>query len=212
MQVVIIAIGLFAAMLLAAAIRADQRRAIVILQDWFVGCLAREWHGLPVLDFHCSVFDIVDGKLVLRMGDHDCQLDGATFFPDKLLFDATPRHALHDAIYLKSDDVASEWAFAGWTGERVRAWADDVAAAIGRELASRSRCRVRRALSRGLERLIYFSTGLFGETAHAWYARGMFAGLAALRGARFSVSPDPGVFAGIVVPVKLRYCVRELGG
>jgi hypothetical protein len=210
MQVVTIAIGLFAAMLLAAAIRADQRRAVVVLRKWFVGDLAPVWRGLMIQDFSCSVFDISAGALIVSAGDHDCQLDGGTLFPDKLLYDATPRHAVHDAIYLKSDDIARAWAGGGWTGELVRAWADDVAACLGKSLALRVRCALRRRLALGLDRVVYFFTGLFGEMAHAWYAGGVFRGIAALRGARFSRYPDGGALSAS--RDRLSYAIRELEG
>lgn len=210
MQVAYIAAGVFAAMLLAVAVKADLNRAIVVCSNWFVGDVAPVYRGLMVPDFHCSVFDIVSGALVLNAGDHDCKLDGGTLVPDNLFFDATPRHAVHDAIYLKSDDMAREWAFAGWTGERVREFADDVATCVGRELANEQKSAMRRSLARGTNRVIHFFTALLGETAHAWYAGGPVAGFAALRGARLRLSPDFG--ACHVSRDRLAYVIRKLEG
>ena len=210
MQVAYIAAGVFAAMLLAVAVKADLNRAIVVCSKWFVGDLRPVWRGLMVPDFHCSVFDIVSGALVLNAGDHVCTLDGGTLFPDKLFFDATPRHAVHDAIYLKSDDMAREWAPLGWSGALVREWADSVAACVGRRDAARVRCGLRRRLALGLNRLVYFFTGLCGEVAHAWYAGGFLSGIAALRGARFSWSPDLDALA--VSRDRLAYVIRKLEG
>jgi len=122
-----------------SAYKADRDHLVRLDEDFFVGTFAETfpWKDasgkpveLPILDFHCDAFSIVDRKLVCYKAKEP-RSDGATFAPDKVgKVDLASGYIAHDDIYDAMKKIAEDpaWKAAGWTEEAVRALADAVLA------------------------------------------------------------------------------------
>lgn len=121
------------------AYKADRDHLVRLDEDFFVGTFAETfpWKDasgkpveLPILDFRCDAFSIVDRKLVCYKAKEP-RSDGATFAPDKVgKVDLASGYIAHDDIYDAMKKIAEDpaWKAAGWTEEAVRALADAVLA------------------------------------------------------------------------------------
>ena len=122
-----------------SAYKADRDHLVRLDEDFFVGTFAETfpWKDadgkpveLPILDFHCDAFSIVDRKLVCYKAKEP-RSDGATLAPDKVgKVDLASGYIAHDDLYAAMQRIAEDpaWKAAGWTEEAVRALADAVLA------------------------------------------------------------------------------------
>ena len=110
----------------------DRDHLVRLDGDFLVGRLVESFrYGekvLPVLDWRCEDFSIVDRTLTLYASP-DPICDGATLAPDKLAgVDIAPGYLPHDYLYTHLDEMAADeaWRAAGWTKESLRAFFDAI--------------------------------------------------------------------------------------
>ena len=182
------------------AYKADRDHLVRLDEDFFVGTFAETfpWKDgsgkpveLPILDFRCDEFEIVDRKLVCHKSEEP-RSDGATLAPDKVgKVDLASGYIAHDDLYAAMQRIAEDpaWKAAGWTEEAVRALADAVLAWMIRY----EELRVHPDRPPWIHRVYHAAVRAFGGIAHRIGIR-CLAILAALAVAGCGCAPLPQVF------------------
>lgn len=182
------------------AYKADRDHLVRLDEDFFVGTFAETfpWKDgsgkpveLPILDYRCDEFEIVDRKLVCHKAEEP-RSDGATFAPDKVgKVDLASGYIAHDDLYAAMKRIAEDpaWKAAGWTEEAVRALADAVLAWMIRY----EELRVHPDRPPWIHRVYHAAVRAFGGLAHRIGIR-CLAILAALAVAGCGCAPLPQVF------------------
>lgn len=144
----------------------DRDHLVRLDGDFLVGRLVESFHygekDLPVLDWRCQDFSIVDRTLTLYASPEPI-CDGATCAPDKLAgVDIAPGYLPHDYLYTHLDEMAADeaWRAAGWTKESLRAFFDAI---LGNMIEAEER---KKGKAPWRSRLYHAGVRIFGGIAH----------------------------------------------
>lgn len=144
----------------------DRDHLVRLDGDFLVGRLVESFrYGekvLPVLDWRCKDFSIVDRTLTLYASP-DPICDGATLAPDRLAgVDIAPGYLPHDYLYTHLDEMSADeaWRAAGWTKESLRAFFDAI---LGNMVEHEEK---RKGKKPWRSRLYHAGVRLFGGIAH----------------------------------------------
>lgn len=144
----------------------DRDHLVRLDGDFLVGRLVESFrYGekvLPVLDWRCKDFSIVDRTLTLYASP-DPICDGATLAPDRLAgVDIAPGYLPHDYLYTHLDEMSADeaWRAAGWTKESLRAFFDAI---LGNMVEHEEK---RKGKLPWRSRLYHAGVRLFGGIAH----------------------------------------------
>jgi hypothetical protein len=148
------------------AYKADRDHLVRLDRDFYVGTFADVFpygeNDLPVLDFRCRDFSIVDRQLTLY-ASQEAKSDGATLAPDKVTgVDLAAGYLPHDYLYGHLDEMANDpaWKAAGWTKDALRALFDSV---LGKMIEREEKAKGRIPW---ISRLYYGAVRVFGGLAH----------------------------------------------
>ena len=144
----------------------DRDHLVRLDGDFLVGRLVESFRygekDLPVLDWRCEDFSIVDRTLTLYARPEPI-CDGATCAPDRLAgVDIAPGYLPHDYLYTHLDEMAADeaWRAAGWTKESLRAFFDAI---LGNMVEHEEK---RKGKLPWRSRLYHAGVRLFGGIAH----------------------------------------------
>lgn len=144
----------------------DRDHLVRLDRDFLVGRLVESFRygekALPVLDWRCEDFSIVDRTLTLYARPEPI-CDGATCAPDRLAgVDLARGYIPHDYLYTHLDEMAADerWKAAGWTAASLRAFFDAI---LGKMIDAEER---KKGKSPWRSRLYYAGVRIFGGIAH----------------------------------------------
>jgi hypothetical protein len=144
----------------------DRDHLVRLDGDFLVGRLVESFRygekDLPVLDWRCEDFSIVDRTLTLYARPKPI-CDGATLAPDRLAgVDIAPGYLPHDYLYTHLDEMAADeaWKAAGWTKESLRTFFDAI---LGNMIDAEER---KKGKAPWRSRLYHAGVRLFGGIAH----------------------------------------------